>query len=177
VSPENEEFYTSKTYGELRVPQTLLTTAREHHAALAEVVDPDRMVQVVGAGRPTPSGVKDFARIGSLDGYVYSVHGDGTVAHKLSRLTDRCDARLPTYYVEDGHGGLPVNDRVLAALPQLLDTGATTMQRTGAGGTPGSSRSSEWAIPAGSASQSSRSRPESFAGRSGEWGSGTWSPS
>jgi len=121
------ELYDAQTYGELHVGQALLTTAREHHEALADAVDPDRMLQVVGASRPTPSGLEDPSRIASLDGYAYSMCGDGKVPHALSGLMDASGRRVPMYYVEEGHGGLPVNDRVLAALPQLLDTGVTTM--------------------------------------------------
>jgi pimeloyl-ACP methyl ester carboxylesterase len=121
------ELYDSQTYGELHVGQSLLTTAREHHEALADVVDPDRMLQVVGTTRPTPTGLDDPSRIASLEGYAYSMCGDGKVPHALSGLMDASGRRVPMYYVEEGHGGLPANDRVLAALPQLLDTGGTAM--------------------------------------------------
>ena len=127
VSPANEAFFDSKTYGELRVRQSMLTAAAEHHEALADVVDPDRMVCVAGANRPTAIRVLDVAKIASRAGYAYSMSGDGRLAHRLGRLADASGRAVPTYYVDENHGGLPVNDRVLSALPQLLDSGSTAL--------------------------------------------------
>lgn len=124
---KHEPLYDSKTYGELKVPQRLLDAAADNHEALAGVVEPDRMVYVAGANRPTVTGVKDVTKLASLDGYEVTMKGDGRVSHELGLLKAKGGRAVPTYYVDDSHGELSVNERVLSALGELLDEGTTTV--------------------------------------------------
>ena len=76
------------------------------------------MVYVAGDNQPTLSGV-DVERLGrpSPDGAV-TEKGDGRVTHDLGLLDG-----VPTYYVDEDHGGLTSNAAVLRALDELLRSG------------------------------------------------------
>jgi pimeloyl-ACP methyl ester carboxylesterase len=124
VNADLERLYEASTYPEQKVPQVLLDRAHGHHEFLAEVVDADRMVCVSGANQATFSGVRDFERLSSLDGYEISFEGDGRVSHKLGLLNSGRTV-VPTYYVEVPHGELPADERVLNAVRDLLDSGQT----------------------------------------------------
>lgn len=99
----------------------LLTRARAAQAALAAGRAPHaaRVLQVVGVGRPT---AVDLAR--GQDGALSPVvgdDGDGTVPRALALL----EGARATYYAEVGHGALPSDGEVCAAVVDLLDAGAT----------------------------------------------------
>lgn len=121
VLKELEPLYHAATYGELRVSQTRLDTAREHHQRLAEVVDPERMRYVAGDNRPTLHGLSRVDQFLSPSAYTVTRAGDGRVPHSLGLLKD-----VPTWYVEASHGMLPNDDRVQRAVEELLATGTTT---------------------------------------------------
>lgn len=123
----NGEFaplYESETYRKLRSPleisQDLLTAAAEHHQRIAGVVDPERMVYVAGYDQPTLDGLT-LRELDNPKAYSVTAAGDGRVPHDLGRLDG-----VKMYYVRESHGSLQQNDSVLAALPELLSTGATT---------------------------------------------------
>lgn len=131
-----EPLYLAATYGgELDVPQRHLDTARAHHQALhdaARTVDPARMIVVAGANRPTLGAIRDLARLASLDAYELTLAGDGRVSHELGALGAAAGAadgsRVPTYYVDEGHGDLPANRAILSALDALLAEGAAQLE-------------------------------------------------
>jgi pimeloyl-ACP methyl ester carboxylesterase len=93
----------------------LLRAAAGLHARLAPA--DARFDLVIGCNRTTATGVA--LRDGEFE-YEYSLQGDGTVPIELARL-----AGARHHYVECGHSELPLDDRVIAATTDLLDTGAT----------------------------------------------------
>ena len=88
-------------------------------AGLAQRMAPAdaRFSMVVGCNRTTATGVA--ARDGDFE-YEYSLQGDGTVPIELARL-----AGARHSYVECGHSDMPLSDRVIAGVVDLLETGAT----------------------------------------------------
>jgi pimeloyl-ACP methyl ester carboxylesterase len=76
-----------------------------------------RFNMVVGCNRITATGVA--VRDGDFE-YEYSLQGDGTVPIELARL-----AGARHSYVECGHSDMPLSDRVIAGVVDLLETGAT----------------------------------------------------
>jgi pimeloyl-ACP methyl ester carboxylesterase len=93
--------------------------AFHRHLETPRTVDPERMVYVAGFGRDTLSGLSVVAP-GEFD-YSVTRDGDGRVPHALGLLKG-----VPTFYVDEGHGSLPGNARVIAAMDELLRTGRTT---------------------------------------------------
>lgn len=85
------------------------------------VVDPDRMIYIAGANRPTAFAVKDLSKLGVADGYQFSMAGDGTVPHRLGLLSTFDGHQIPTFYVDEEHGALPNNRFVGEAVDQLLE--------------------------------------------------------
>ena len=124
VLPKMEALYDQETYGDLNVPARLLENARRHHELLQNAVFPERMVYVAGDGQPTLSNV-DVGRITSGDAYDVGLAGDGSVPHELGKLQTQDNAEVSTFYVVEHHGNLTANDRILASLTELLETGTT----------------------------------------------------
>lgn len=122
---ELEFFYQPESYAPLAVPAHLLKQARESHALLEPVVDGSRMVYVAGYGYLTPAALTVPARMNDLRAYKLTLEGDGRVSHALGLLHG-----VPTFYVAERHGDLPSNDRVLAALTELLESGGTALLAT-----------------------------------------------
>lgn len=119
--PDMKPLYDAKTYGDLNVSQGRLDNASRHHELLREgAVDAERMVYVAGYGQPTFSGIQDFSRLDDLGAYDVTTKGDGTVPHELGLLEG-----VKTYYIDEEHGNLASNKKVLSALDELLGTGAT----------------------------------------------------
>lgn len=118
VMPAMAPLYQGSTWGG-RVPQTLLDRARRHHDLLAEVVDGGRMCYIAGCNRRTHDDIRDWKRLDTLDGYSASMNGDGTVPHRLGFL-EQDGARIPTWFVQEDHGALPNNTKVIAATQLLL---------------------------------------------------------
>ena len=118
VMPAMAPLYQGSTWGG-RVPQALLDRARRHHDLLAEVVDGERMYYIAGCNRRTHDDIRDWKRLDTLDGYSVSMNGDGTVPHKLGFL-EQNGARIPTWFVQEDHGALPNNPKVIAGLNLLL---------------------------------------------------------
>ncbi|MEO8063690.1 MAG: CHAT domain-containing protein [Pseudomonadota bacterium] len=94
-------------------------TLLDEAAGLAERMAPAdaRFSMVVGCNRTTATGVA--LRDGDFE-YEYSLQGDGTVPIELARL-----AGARHSYVECGHSEMPLADRVIAGVVDLLETGAT----------------------------------------------------
>jgi pimeloyl-ACP methyl ester carboxylesterase len=112
--------YDAAKYGRFGVPQEHLDTALKHHESLRDVIDPERMRYIAGFNQATFSGLTK-ERPDLADAYRITREGDGRVPHQLGFLKG-----VPNYFVDDGHGALPENDKVLAATDELLATGDTT---------------------------------------------------
>ncbi|MEO8494758.1 MAG: CHAT domain-containing protein [Planctomycetota bacterium] len=106
-----------------------LERAAEIHHLLAEAVDPRRMINVAGSGQPTPVAAYRSRDLATVDGYKYSLRGDGRVSHEANAL-ERDGEMVPTYYVDAGHGRLTSHPLLLAALGELLVDGRTKVLPT-----------------------------------------------
>ncbi len=121
VMPEVEPLYRAETYGaDLAVPQRHLDGGRAFHEMLRDVVDPARMVYVAGYNQRTYNGIRNM-EVRSADAYQTTLAGDGRVPHALGLLEG-----VPAYFVDEVHGALPGNARILKATTELLETGATS---------------------------------------------------
>jgi len=125
--PGMEKLYEAGSYAPMNVPPNRLAMAREFHDGLRMIVDPDRMLYVAGYNQPTYTGIRDWNKLGSLDGYEVTRRGDGTVPHKLGLLQTLDGRPVPTFYVEGEHGQLPGNESVMAAVDDLLQNGTTNL--------------------------------------------------
>jgi pimeloyl-ACP methyl ester carboxylesterase len=97
-------------------PQTRLL--REVAAVRAKLAPPDsRMMQILGVNQETVIGVRRTAA-----GFEYSMSpsGDGTVPLAMARLP-----KLKSYFVEELHGNLANNRRVIRAVVDLVRRGRT----------------------------------------------------
>lgn len=119
--PEIKWLYEASAYAPVVVSQAHLDRALKHHESLARVVDAQRMIYVAGYDQPTFSGFKK-KQPAAEDAYIVTADGDGRVPHLLGKLRD-----VPMYYIKEGHGDLPANDRVIAATSELLLTGKTLL--------------------------------------------------
>jgi pimeloyl-ACP methyl ester carboxylesterase len=119
--------YEAGTYGDLKISQSLLNAAANQHHSIADVIDPERMIYVAGANRPTFSGIRAGSELGSREAYEVTMEGDGRVTHLLGRLESKNNGTIPTYYVDAAHGELSVNEEVLSALKELLPHGETSV--------------------------------------------------
>jgi pimeloyl-ACP methyl ester carboxylesterase len=97
--------------------QKLLDAAKKAQSFLAP---PDeRFIIVAGINQETVTGA-------SFDGSQFtfskSNEGDGTVPLAFAQLPN-----VPTYFVEESHGSLPNNSKVISAVKDLLTLGTTTV--------------------------------------------------
>jgi len=96
--------------------QQLLDSARKAQSFLAA---PDgRFALIAGINQDT---VTDVHFDGNDFTFSVSKDGDGTVPLAFAQLPN-----VPTYYVEEGHGSLPNNTKVIAAVKDLLGLGQTS---------------------------------------------------
>jgi len=79
---------------------------------ITPVADPERMIYVAGTNQVTAVGVKDLSRLGSKEGYEFSMAGDGTVPHRLGLLHTPTGELIPTFYADCEHGAMP-NDALI----------------------------------------------------------------
>ena len=99
-----------------------LKRAIDFHKGLEDdaTVNPERMRYIAGCNRQTLSGL-EIVEPGRFT-YFLTHEGDGRVPHALGLLKD-----VPTYYVEEDHGSLPKNEKVITAVDQLLERGRTVL--------------------------------------------------
>jgi pimeloyl-ACP methyl ester carboxylesterase len=121
VVKEWEALFRAESYGDLPVSQARLDEARAHIDRLADVVEPKRMINIVGFNRPTYHGLTRVQQLRSPSAYLVTRAGDGRVPHSLGLLKG-----VPTWYVESGHSTLPLNGRVQGAVDELLAKGTTS---------------------------------------------------
>jgi CHAT domain-containing protein/pimeloyl-ACP methyl ester carboxylesterase len=119
-----EWLYKAAAYAPLAVPQAHLDNALKHHESLAKVIDPDRMIYIAGYDQLTFSGFKK-KQPSAEDAYFVTLDGDGRVPHALGFLRN-----VTNYFVKEGHGDLPANDKVISATSELLQTGKTQLLPT-----------------------------------------------
>jgi pimeloyl-ACP methyl ester carboxylesterase len=126
IMPKMEPLYDSETYVGLRIPQSRLDIARKHHKLLREAIGAERMVYVAGYDRPTYSDIDHPSHVNREEAYAVTLQGDGTVPHELGILKASNGTQIKTFYVDEEHGNLASNARILVSLGELLE-----------GGTPG----------------------------------------
>lgn len=111
---------------ELAVDPEKLALGQEHHALLAKVVDPERMVLVAGYNRPTLTEVAIQQLQHSAPDtdpfaiYTATYDGDGTVPCKLTTLHAADGRPVPTCYLQATHNELHSNPLILSALTEML---------------------------------------------------------
>ncbi|HEX6107113.1 MAG TPA: hypothetical protein VFZ26_16105, partial [Gemmatimonadales bacterium] len=115
---DHARLFDPAAWGDVPVQPALLQRAQRFARELHGVADPERMVYVAGYGEWTPSAIRLRAP-GKFE-YRRTTLGDGRVPHALGLLPG-----VPVYYVAEGHGDLPKNERILAGLTDLLLTGKT----------------------------------------------------
>jgi hypothetical protein len=118
VNDDRLRLFESGTWGGFPVPQAYLDSGRRFQQEMHAVQDADRLIYVAGFDQATPYRI----RVDQPGQFVYqeTLDGDGRVPHELGLLPG-----VPTYYVAEKHGDLPSNDHVMAALHDLLASGAT----------------------------------------------------
>ena len=119
-----DALYEARTFEPFRVSQRHLDNALAHHERLREIVDPERMIYVAGAGENTRVGISSPARVREDGAYQRSREGDGRVAHELGRLSGDA-GEVPMYFAQTSHGGLTTSRTVLDALTGVLSEGKT----------------------------------------------------
>ena len=118
--------YLADTWSEhAHISQAHLNRAHQFFADLENsvTIDSSRMVYVAGCRQPTIDSMTIDGR-GDFE-YTLSRDGDGRVPHSLGLLTG-----VPTYYVDEVHGDLARNEKVLTSLDELLETGSTQVLET-----------------------------------------------
>lgn len=122
LTEEARAIYRRDTWGNFPVSDVHLSRAREFHEDLKDpaTVNPDRMTYIAGCNRRTLAGL-EIAAPGEFR-YTETLDGDGRVPHQLGLLED-----VLTYYVDEDHGSLPKNDKVAAAVDNILENGTTSV--------------------------------------------------
>ena len=112
--------YRRDSWGNSPVSPSHLVRALQFHQDIEreDTIDPERMVYIAGCNQETLAGLK-LVGPGEFD-YMATNDGDGRVPHVLGLLPE-----VPTYYVDESHGDLPKNEKVLYALQELLENGRT----------------------------------------------------
>jgi pimeloyl-ACP methyl ester carboxylesterase len=125
ISDAEKAIYRKDTWGTHPVSDTHLARAADFHEGLKDpaTINPERMVYIAGCNRETLSslsvnGPGDFT-------YQTTYEGDGRVPFSLGLLEN-----VKTYYVEEDHGSLPRNEKVIAALDEILERGNTSILAT-----------------------------------------------
>jgi pimeloyl-ACP methyl ester carboxylesterase/O-acetyl-ADP-ribose deacetylase (regulator of RNase III) len=114
--------YRLESWGTFPISATHLQRAFQFHHDLENngTIDPERMIYIAGCNQETLAGLTLISP-GEFD-YTVTYAGDGRVPHTLGLLKD-----VPTYYVDEAHGDLPKNEKVLAAVDELLERGQTAV--------------------------------------------------
>ncbi|HEY3474655.1 MAG TPA: CHAT domain-containing protein, partial [Anaerolineales bacterium] len=119
--------YELSTYSDLDLPLHHLEDALIHHESMSKVVGDDRMIYIAGCNQPTFSNIKSIGHLLTDPYKAFEVtwDGDNRVTHASGILKKPDGAPIKTYYVEESHGNLPANRRVIAAINELLQEGTT----------------------------------------------------
>jgi len=121
IVPALNDLYLANTWPvQAHVSQAHLDRAHQFFSDLesSATIDPSRMIYVAGCRQPTIESMTVDGR-GDFE-YSLSRDGDGRVPHSLGLLTG-----VPTYYVDEVHGDLARNEKILTSLDELLETGTT----------------------------------------------------
>jgi pimeloyl-ACP methyl ester carboxylesterase len=108
--------YDPASYGNLQPPRDRFDDALNFQKELEMIHNPERMTYIAGTNQPTADGVRDWSRLNSMDGYTFTLSGDGTVPHALGLLP----GISATYFVEEEHSALPSNQIVMEAVGNIL---------------------------------------------------------
>jgi pimeloyl-ACP methyl ester carboxylesterase/O-acetyl-ADP-ribose deacetylase (regulator of RNase III) len=121
IPPALQALYRRESWGAFPISEAHLRRAFQFHLDLDNdgAIDSERMTYIAGCNQETLTGM-NIVSPGEFE-YLVSLAGDGRVPHDLGLLKG-----VPTYYVEEGHGDLPRNEKVLAAIDELLERGNTS---------------------------------------------------
>jgi hypothetical protein len=117
-----ESLYDANSYGGLEVSQDLLDRGLAIHEMIATAVEPERMVSILGHGQPTTVDVETPNDLRECKHWMVTYEGDGRTPHALARL-ELDGVPVPTYFVEEQHGTLMLNERVIGAIDEILRIG------------------------------------------------------
>jgi pimeloyl-ACP methyl ester carboxylesterase len=118
--PSMKPLYRSEVYAPIPVTQRHLDVAYRHYEVLGDPPDDGRLINLLGYGQPTVSGIGDLGRLRHPDAYEVTLDGDGRVPLRLGRLSTSTGGPVPTWYVEARHGDLTANADFRAALWTLI---------------------------------------------------------
>lgn len=122
--------YERKSWGACEVSAEFLADGLKFHEEIAEAIDADRMVAVLGDGQPTVVSVDDPERLDRQPQWAMTSEGDGTVAHSDARL-EKAGRAVPTYYAPVEHSALGTDGNVARAVVEILERGMTTLLASG----------------------------------------------
>ncbi len=122
IPASTQAIYRQESWGAFPVSAVHLRRAFQFHQNLESngTIDPERMIYIAGCNQETLAGLTVVSP-GEFD-YTVTHDGDGRVPHVLGLLQ-----HVPTYYVDEVHGDLAKNEKVLAAVDDLLERGQTTV--------------------------------------------------
>jgi len=116
--------YLRESYGQCEVSADLLDNGLQFHKGIADAVDPEHMVCILGDGKSTVVSVENPQRLDRDQQWAVTLDGDGTVAHSYARL-EKAGRFVPAYYAPVEHGLLGADENVANAVVEILDTGHT----------------------------------------------------
>jgi hypothetical protein len=118
--------YQRESYGRLDVSAESLEDGLRFQKEIADAVDPERMVCILGDGTPTIVSVEDPRRLDQEQQWALTPDGDGSVAHPYARLA-KDGQEVPAYFAKVEHAMLGNDELVARAVVEILDTGKTTL--------------------------------------------------
>ena len=123
LGDDHVKLFDAKAWADAPVRAPLLKRAQTFMRELDPVIDAQRLLYVAGYNQETPVAI----RVGPGGTFTYreSADGDGRVPHALGLLEG-----VTTYWVYEVHGNLAKTDRVLDAITDLLQRGATSVLPT-----------------------------------------------
>lgn len=121
--------YELSTYGQLDLPLRHLQDAVAHHESMSRVIGNDRMIYIAGCNQPTLSNIKNVNHVLADRSKAFEVtwDGDNRVTHASGILKKPDGSPIRTYYIEETHGNLSSNRKVIAAIDELLEKGTTQL--------------------------------------------------
>lgn len=118
LQDDHLDLYRKSTWGRYRVIGAHLAMAKRFQTDLDSAISPERLIYVAGYGVRTQQRI-EVKKAGKFR-YEVSSEGDGRVPHSLGLL----DA-VTVQWVQEKHGDLPLNDRVMRGMNDLLELGRT----------------------------------------------------